>query len=173
MPENKSIYYIMHNGIDFGAKTLEQVREWSITQRIDTTTLCRKNNSQKYESITKFPEFSLDIKPPETSRHPLPSIGETPPRRKSFFMHEYYIIPQSNPMARKAIAWGILSLIPIAGFLMGFLAVSFGIKGLQAYKEKPEIKGSYSALIGIVLGIATIILWGLSIIAIFVGVVCS
>ena len=64
------------------------------------------------------------------------------------------LIPYKNKHALIAYYLGIFSFfIPFSGFGSIYL----GIKGLQAKKRNPVIKGSAHAIVGIVAGVCTII----------------
>lgn len=65
------------------------------------------------------------------------------------------IIPTKNPMALMAYYFGIFSVIPCAGLLLGPIAFITGIIGLKNYKAEPRIKGKAHAWTGIILGLLT------------------
>jgi len=62
------------------------------------------------------------------------------------------LIPYKNSSALLAYYFGIFSLIPCIGIVLGIAAVILGIKGLRYRTEHPEAKGSVHAWIGIILG---------------------
>jgi hypothetical protein len=77
------------------------------------------------------------------------------------------LIPYKNKCALIAYYLGIFSFfIPFSGIA----SIILGIKGLQARKQNPVIKGSAHAIVGIVAGICTIILHGCFIAGIFGGI---
>ncbi len=71
------------------------------------------------------------------------------------------VIPYKNPAALIAYYLGLFSLFPVLGFFLAVPAFILGIKGLQARKQNPAIKGSVHAWIGIVMGGLLTVVWGL------------
>jgi len=77
------------------------------------------------------------------------------------------LIPYKNKYALIAYYLGIFSFfIPFSGIA----SIVLGVKGLQARKRNPVIKGSAHAIVGIVAGVCTIIIHICLIGAIVVGV---
>ncbi len=62
------------------------------------------------------------------------------------------LIPYRNGLALAGYYCGVFSLIPILGFILGPLALIFGIVGLRRVNRNPEIKGTGHAITAIVLG---------------------
>lgn len=62
------------------------------------------------------------------------------------------LIPYKNSMALTAYYCGVFGLIPILGFILGPIALIFGIIGLRKVNENPEVKGTGHAITGIILG---------------------
>jgi len=83
------------------------------------------------------------------------------------------IIPYKNPAALMAYYLGLFSLFPLLGLPLGIAALALGIAGLRRRRERPVIKGSVHAWIGIVLGGITTLLWGAWIVAIIAGIVAG
>jgi hypothetical protein len=81
------------------------------------------------------------------------------------------MIPYKNPAALFAYYLGLFSLLPLIGLFLAVPAFVLGILGLRARKKNPVVRGSVHAWIGIILGGIFTIIWGLSVVAIFVGVV--
>ena len=79
------------------------------------------------------------------------------------------IIPYKNPHALIAYYLGLFSLFPVLGVFLAIPAFILGIIGLKKRKQNPAIKGSVHAWIGIVMGFIFTIIWGLSLVAIIVG----
>ena len=76
------------------------------------------------------------------------------------------LIPYKNKHALIAYYLGIFSFfIPFSGIA----SICLGIKGLQARKRNPVIKGSAHAIVGIVAGVCTIIFHICAIVGIVVG----
>ena len=72
------------------------------------------------------------------------------------------IIPAKNPPALIAYYCGVFSLIPLLGNLLGPAAIVLGVMGLRARKRNPNLPGKAHAIVGIVLGtITTLVYWGL------------
>ena len=80
------------------------------------------------------------------------------------------LIPYKNKYALIAYYLGVFSFfIPFSGIA----SIVLGVKGLQARKRNPVIKGSAHAIVGIVAGVCTIIFHICAIGAIVVGVMNS
>jgi hypothetical protein len=62
------------------------------------------------------------------------------------------MIPTRNSAALTAYYLGIFSFIPFLGILLGIPAFFLGRAGLKAVRERPEIKGTTHAWIGIIAG---------------------
>jgi hypothetical protein len=72
------------------------------------------------------------------------------------------IIPYKNGRALAAYYFGVFSLIPCAGLLLGPAALILGILGLRYVKANPTAKGTGHAIAGIIMGGLTMLgNWGL------------
>jgi len=81
------------------------------------------------------------------------------------------VIPYKNPLALTAYYTGVFSIIPLAGFILGIIALVLGIKGWKAYKRTPQIRGQVHAWIGIIAGSLSILVHlGLTALIIFASV---
>ena len=77
------------------------------------------------------------------------------------------LIPYKNKHALIAYYLGIFSFfIPFSGIA----SIILGVKGLQARKRNPVIKGSAHAIVGIVAGVCTIIFHGCAVGTVVIGV---
>jgi hypothetical protein len=71
------------------------------------------------------------------------------------------LIPYKNGKALVAYYCGVFSLIPCLGFILGPIALIFGILGVRYAKAYPTAKGMGHAIAGIVLGaLTTLGNWG-------------
>ncbi len=62
------------------------------------------------------------------------------------------MIPTRNPSALTAYYLGIFSIIPCLAIPMGITAVVLGLRGLNLFKEHPEVRGRTHAWVGIIAG---------------------
>ena len=62
------------------------------------------------------------------------------------------LIPYKNIPALLAYYFGVFSLIPVVGLILGLAAFVLGIMGLSKAKKHPEIKGKVHAWVGIIMG---------------------
>jgi hypothetical protein len=69
------------------------------------------------------------------------------------------IIPYKNPPALISYYFGVFSLIPFLGILLGIAAVILGIIGLKRKNKNPIIKGTVHAWIGIICGWCFAFIW--------------
>ncbi|MCC9606783.1 hypothetical protein LOC68_16130 [Blastopirellula sp. JC732] len=76
------------------------------------------------------------------------------------------IIPYKNLPALIGYYLGIVGLIPLIGFPFGLAAVILGIMGLVKRNRQPEVKGSVHAVIAILFGLFSVVLYGLVIVGI-------
>jgi uncharacterized protein YqgC (DUF456 family) len=79
------------------------------------------------------------------------------------------LIPYKNVPALLAYYLGIFSLIPAIGLLLGPPAVILGIVGLIKKSKTPQVRGTAHALIGIILGSVTTLVWGGCVLLMIVG----
>jgi len=70
------------------------------------------------------------------------------------------LIPYKNMPALIGYYLGVAALIPCVGPLFGIAAVILGILGLQKKKREPHVKGTAHAIVAIVLGLFSIVLYG-------------
>ncbi len=61
-------------------------------------------------------------------------------------------LPERNPAAARAYVCALLGLIPVAGILLGPVALLFGWIGWRRYRANPDILGGGHALTGLILG---------------------
>ncbi|UUO06686.1 hypothetical protein M4951_25505 [Blastopirellula sp. J2-11] len=76
------------------------------------------------------------------------------------------IIPYKNVPALVGYYLGIVALIPLVGFPFGCASIILGIMGLVKRNRQPEVKGSVHAVIAILFGLFSVVLYGLMIAAI-------
>ncbi len=62
------------------------------------------------------------------------------------------VIPTSNPPSLLAYYLGLFSILPVAGAVMGPVAIFSGVKGLRKVKEINGLPGKTHAWVGIVMG---------------------
>ncbi|TMQ32179.1 MAG: zinc ribbon domain-containing protein [Planctomycetota bacterium] len=67
------------------------------------------------------------------------------------------IIPYKNPKALASYYLGIFSLIPIIGLLLAIVAIALGILGFRDRNRNPRIKGTAHAIVGVSLGVFSLI----------------
>ena len=70
-----------------------------------------------------------------------------------------YVVPYKNGMALGAYYCGVFSIIPGLGNVLGPIAFILGILGLRYVKKHPTAHGTGHALVGIIAGLITTILW--------------
>jgi hypothetical protein len=83
------------------------------------------------------------------------------------------IIPYTNPKALVAYYCGVFGLIPVLGFILGPVALIFGILALNYVRRNPTAKGTAHAIVGIVLGTLSTMGHLLLLILIFAGVLLA
>lgn len=69
------------------------------------------------------------------------------------------IVPYKNGPALAAYYCGVFGLIPVAGFVLGPVALILGILGLLRVRRDPRAHGTGHAIAGIVLGLIDPVLW--------------
>ena len=67
------------------------------------------------------------------------------------------LIPYRNPKSLVSYYCGVFGLIPVLGFVLGPIALIFGILALKYVGQNPSAKGTGHAITGIVLGSLTIL----------------
>ena len=81
------------------------------------------------------------------------------------------LIPYKNGPALLSYYLGVFSFIPIP--LLGIISIILGVVGLKKRKQNPVIKGAGHAIVGIVLGSFTTLIWLGVIVVIIIGVTRS
>lgn len=79
------------------------------------------------------------------------------------------IIPYKNLPALIGYYMGIVALIPLLGFPFGIASIILGIMGLIKRSRQPEVKGSVHAVIAILFGMFSVLVYGLLMVAMIVG----
>lgn len=69
-------------------------------------------------------------------------------------------IPYKNAPALIGYYLAVFSLIPFLGLPLSIGAIILGVIGLMKRKSMPNSKGSAHAIVAVVLGTITLILWG-------------
>jgi hypothetical protein len=67
------------------------------------------------------------------------------------------IIPYKNPKALASYYLGIFSLIPVIGLLLAIVAITLGILGFRDRNRNPRIKGTAHAIVGVSVGVFSLI----------------
>lgn len=67
------------------------------------------------------------------------------------------LIPDKNPKALIGYYLGFVSLLPCIGFPFSVAAIILGIMGLQFSRQHPEAEGGGHAIVGIVLGVFSLL----------------
>ena len=70
------------------------------------------------------------------------------------------LIPYKNAPALIGYYCGVFSLIPFLGLPFSIAAIVLGVIGLMKKKTMPNAKGSAHAVVALVLGAITLVLWG-------------
>lgn len=68
------------------------------------------------------------------------------------------LIPTKNPSALWSYYVGIIANLPPLGFVLGPLALFFGVRALKAHRAQPQIKGKTHAWVGICCSVFAILL---------------
>ena len=83
------------------------------------------------------------------------------------------IIPEKNPKSLIAYYLGFGALLPLIGFFFAIPALILGFQAIAAANRDPSIEGKGHAIVGIVLAIGGLVLWGGCGIVIALGAVAS
>jgi len=67
------------------------------------------------------------------------------------------LIPDKNPKALIGYYLGFVALLPCIGFPFSIPAIILGIMGLQYSHKHPEAQGGGHAIVGIVLGVFSLL----------------
>ncbi len=87
--------------------------------------------------------------------------------------HTGGLIPYKNPQALVAYYLGLFSIFPLLGIFLAIPAFILGVRGLQAVKRNPAVKGSVHAWIGVIGGLSMTFVWGLAWIGILAAMIGS
>jgi membrane-associated protease RseP (regulator of RpoE activity) len=83
------------------------------------------------------------------------------------------IIPYKNVPALVSYYLGLFAVIPFLGILLGIAAFILGIIGLRKKKQRPIIKGTVHAWIGIICGFIFAMFWLLLLLLVVMAVTAS
>jgi hypothetical protein len=135
---------------EYGPVSVEQLRQWISEGRVNGQTKVQAADSAEWKSVADCPEFA-DILP----KAPQPIATPTTP-----------ITPLPMPLRNSQMAvWsmvlGIGSLLCCCGwFLVAPVAIVLGAVALSQLKSHPELTGRGFAIVGIILGILAILVYG-------------
>ncbi len=134
---------------EYGPVSAEQLRQWTAEGRVNGQTKVLAAEGTEWKTMAEMPEFAglLPNMPPP----PVRAVPISPLPAK----------PGTSQMAVWAMVAGILSFLCCCGwFLVAPVAIVLGAVALTQLKSHPELTGGGYAVLGIVLGILAILLYG-------------
>lgn len=143
---------VLNDGSEFSGDQ-DTIVEWAREGRVPSGTKIRLESGETVDSDT------LDWIVQARQRRVPPQRREDIHRPEVAPNAMEHVIPARNLPALLAWYFGVFSIIPCMGGVLGIMAIVFGIMGLRL-SRKPEIAvGFWHALIGMALGILTTIVW--------------
>ncbi len=144
------------DGKEYGPVDADQVREWIWQERLEKKSPVMVEGSRDWVFLESLPEFTDAWVPPMIGMLPKEALGA-----KGGGLNA--IIPYRNPKALTSYYFGVFSVIPVLGILLGLIAFVLGILGLRYRSQRPGTGGAVHAWIGILAGGFFAALWlGLS-----------
>jgi Domain of unknown function (DUF4190)/GYF domain 2 len=135
------------DGKEYGPATAEQLHQWIAEMRVNAGTLVRADDSNEWRPLGSLPGFTATT--PAAVPSPIAPVATIPGGRKS------------TGMATTGLVFGILSVACCCGIPAGLVGAVFSAMALYNIKRRPDIYDGYStAMIGLILSIASIILSG-------------
>lgn len=131
------------DGREYGPVTAETLRQWVAVGRANGSTRVLAEGATEWTTVQQLPEFaaSLVAPPPlQTQAQPAADSGLN------------QVIPYRNGPALAAYYFGIFSLIPCFGLVLGITALVLGILGLKKHRLQPGCGGKVHAWVGVILG---------------------
>lgn len=150
------------NGQQYGPATMTLLVQWAREGRVPTDAVLVPTDGSPTRAARDTPELAAIVTAPPTistglqmpSRAPVADDGPGPA-----------IIPYKNPPALIGYYLAVFSLIPFLGLLLGVPAFICGIVGLRKRIKNPKVRGMAHALIAIILGGITSLVWAFVIVA--------
>jgi hypothetical protein len=135
---------------EYGPVSLEQLRQWIGEGRVNGQTKVQAADSTEWKAMADCPEFA-DMLPKAPPPPPTPIAPITP----------LPLQPRNSQMAIWAMVTGIGSLLCCCGWiLIAPTAIVLGAVALSQLKGHPELTGRGFAIVGIVLGVVAILIYG-------------
>jgi hypothetical protein len=137
----------------YGPANLPVIVQWAQEGRVPPDAMLEPTDGAAAVPVSSVPELARIVIAPPTRNTglvqtdiPVSGIETLIPTRNGAALIGYYL--------------GVFSLIPVLGLPLGLVAIVFGIVGFRAVRRKPNVKGTAHALVAIILGSLTTILWG-------------
>ena len=123
------------DGNEYGPVSSEQVKKWIRENRLEKTSPVYPKGAGDWIFLGSLPEFAAEFDAVAAGKS-----SKTPSKL------------DQNPKARTAFYFGIFSVIPVLGAVLGFIGLVAGLRGLVFYWKNPAAGGKVQAWAGIVLG---------------------
>jgi hypothetical protein len=135
---------------EYGPINADQLRQWIAEGRVNGNTKVKLEGTEGWKSISELPEFATSlpaVPPPPTPMLPPSAVPSTAPMPQQ---------QKANPLAVWSMVTGILGLLCCQ--ILAPVAIVLGIVAQSQLKQNPQQTGSGFAIVGIVLGIISLIL---------------
>jgi hypothetical protein len=130
------------DGKEYGSLTVEKLKQWIAEGRLNRQTQLQSEGDADWKPLESLSELAGAFTPPPIAPAPTPPAGGG----------LNVIIPYRNPAALVAYYFGVFSVIPFLGILLGIAGFVLGIMGLRFRRRNPTAGGVVHAWIGIVVG---------------------
>jgi hypothetical protein len=154
MPEQENGNYNVRlsNGTEFGPASLDLIAQWAREGRVPLDALLVSVEGGAIQSVLSVQSLKMILQAPPTV-----STGVRMPPDDGVVTG---MIPYKNPPALIGYYFGIFSLIPFLGALLGIVAIVLGVAGLIKRKNNPKVRGAVHAWVAIVLGAISVLGYG-------------
>jgi hypothetical protein len=137
----------------YGPANLPVIVTWAQEGRVPPDAMLEPTDGAAAVPVSSVPELARIVSAPPTRNTGLVET-DTPTSGIET------LIPTRNSAALIGYYLGVFSLIPFLGLPLGLIAIVLGIVGFRAARRKPKIKGTAHAIVAIVLGSLSILIWG-------------
>jgi hypothetical protein len=133
------------DGQEYETNSAEQIKQWIMEGRVERKTPILIEGAKDWNFLEMVPEFA------EAFQQQPPPVRPAAPKSESGGGLNA-IIPYKNVRALLAYYFGVFSVIPMLGILLGLLAFVLGISALYFRRKNPAAGGVVHAWIGILVG---------------------
>ena len=153
---------ILQDGEEYSGSR-EELIAWARESRVPPGSRIRLENGENVDAS------EVDWLPAANSRKNPPVLQDQIQKQDLHPNAIEHVIPVRNVPALLAWYFGVFSLIPIIGLILGVIALILGIIGIKKSRDPKIGVGFWHALIGLLIGGICMLLWTIALVMIIAG----